>query len=71
MLEVTLLREEKFMQNKHILKANANSVRVKIKDIWRQFYCPIIFKSTRRRFKVKIGCKNINLKKDDKYEKKN
>lgn len=33
MLEVTLLREEKFMQNKHILKANANSVRVKIKDI--------------------------------------
>lgn len=26
------------MQNKRVLKANSNSVRVKIKDIWRQLY---------------------------------
>lgn len=33
MLEVTLLHKEKFMQNKHALKANSNSVRVKVKDM--------------------------------------
>ena len=33
MPEMTLLAEDKFMQNKYVLKANSNSAKVKIKDI--------------------------------------
>ena len=34
MPEMTLLAEDKFMQNTYVLKATSNSAKVKIKDIW-------------------------------------